>query len=48
MDYYSNPYKKYATTLTPVVSLDSHNYMFYDDYAPLNGFGMYYVALFII
>jgi hypothetical protein len=48
MDYYSNQYKNYATTFPPGVSFDSHNYMFYDDYAPLNGFGMYYGALFII
>jgi hypothetical protein len=45
---YYNPYKNRALMFPPGMALDSNNYMFYDDYAPLNGFGMYYVALFII
>ena len=47
-EYYHNPYKYHYVGFPPGVSWDSHIYMFYDNYAPLNGFGMYYVALFII
>ena len=47
-EYYHNSYKYHTTMFPAGVALDSYNYMFYDNYTALNGFGMYYVALFII
>lgn len=47
-NYYANPYKYHGLIFPPGMSMDSQNYVFYEDYAPLSGFGMYYVALFII
>jgi hypothetical protein len=47
-EFYDNVFKGSTTSFPSGVASDSYRYNFFTELTPLNGFGMYYVALFIL